>query len=214
MQDHGQTASLVWSNSKESETMDDTQEVVDNDEDDMDDDDEKALVYLMAYDTWPEDVCIEFDRAKGFVTLENFRVDFVAAEAKFRALEAEFLPRLEHHEENARELRRHITEGIFLAAYIKEQPFDTYQSLWNELSQLGFSRIERRCNQTWLFADCCRKHGQTEIGLGVLDPLIAELERLRADPAVTTQAAEYYDQQLDNLGKLRAQLEAQSAAPH
>ncbi|MBK9259949.1 MAG: hypothetical protein IPM54_08955 [Polyangiaceae bacterium] len=49
---------------------------------------------------------------------------------------------------------------------------------------------------------------EVDIGLGVLDPLIAELERLAADPATTKQAARYYRQEVDKLGELRAKLEA------
>jgi hypothetical protein len=74
---------------------------------------------------------------------------------------------------------------------------------------LGFYRIERQISMTWFFADSCREHGHTDLGLALLDPLIVELERLRAEPTVTTQLAEYYDYELEPLRKLRAKLEAQ-----
>jgi hypothetical protein len=175
------------------------------------------LAELMGYDKWPEDVAIAFDRARGVVSLKylknrkNQKIDFTSVVADFRALESEYLVRVGDNEENAQQVRRIITEMLLQMAQDLDQPFETCQRYWNDLVQLGFYRIERRCNKTWLFADCCREHGQTELGLAVLDPLIVELERLRAEPTVTEQAAKYYDQELGYLRKLRAKLEAERA---
>ncbi len=170
---------------------------------------------LMGYDKWPRDVSFAFDRARGVVSVKyiknrkNLKNDFASVVAEFRALEAEYLIRLEDNAENAQQVRRIITEMLLQAATDTDQPFETCQQYWHDLQQLGFYRIERRCNETWLFADICLEHGQTDLGLGVIEPLIVELERLRGEPTVAELAAEYYDQELGYLRKLRAKLEAQ-----
>jgi hypothetical protein len=169
---------------------------------------------VAGYDRWPEDVAIDFSQALTLATINSFRVDFATTVAEYRAIEAKFLPRFGNHAENAQQVRRHITEMVLDAAMTKKEPFETCLGYWNELLQLGFYRIERRCRATWSFADCCRTHGQRDIGLAVLNPLMDELERLRAEPDVTKPASEYFRHELETLGKLRAKLEAQSAVPH
>ena len=135
--------------------------------------------------------------------------DFASVVTDYRAIEAEFLVHMGDNEENAQQVRRIVAEFLFCAARDKDQPFETCQRYWNDLQRLGFYRIERQVDLTGLFAICCREHGQTELGLAVLDPLIAELERLRAEPTVTEFAAEYYEERLASLRRNRARLEAQ-----
>jgi hypothetical protein len=174
--------------------------------------DEGGIGELMGYDKWPRDVSIAFDRALGVATLKylkNKEVDFASVVADYRAIEAEFLPRVGDNEENAQQVRRRVTEHLLQAAWDKDQPFETCQRYWNDLLQLGFYRIERQCLQTGSFAVCCHDYGQTELGLAVLDPLIVELKRLRAEPTVTMLAAHYYDDEFRSLRKLRARLEAE-----
>ena len=173
-----------------------------------------ALGELMGYDKWPEDVAIAFERARGVASVKYIRnreVDFASIVADYRAIEAEFLVHFRNNEENAQQVRRIMTEMLLQAAWDKDQPFETCQRYWNDLQQLGFYRIERQCNETWLFAKICCEHGHTEIGLAVLDPLIAELERLRAEPTVATFAVGYYEDEIGYLRKLRAKLEAERA---
>jgi hypothetical protein len=175
-----------------------------------------AIAELFGYDKWPRDVSIAFDRSLGVASLKyvkkilkNIDVDFASVVAEFRAIEAEFLVRIGDNEENAQQVRRIVTEMLLDAARDTDQPFETCQRYWNDLVQLGFYRIERQCLKTALFAITCGKHGHTETGFALLDPLIAELERLRAEPTVAKQAVEYYDGELVSLRKLRARLEAQ-----
>ena len=47
------------------------------------------------------------------------------------------------------------------------------------------------------------------MGLALLEPLIADLERLGAEPTATKQEVDYYDYELESLQKLRARLEAE-----
>ncbi len=171
-----------------------------------------AINELQEYDKWPRDVAIAFDRALGVASrkyIKNKEVDFASIVADYREIEAEFLVRMGYNEENAQQVRRLVTEMLLRTAWQKDEPFETCQQFWNDLLQLGFYRIELQCDLTWFFADFCRAQGQTEIGLGVLDPLIARLERLRGEPTGTEFAAEYYKDEIGNLRRLRAKLEAQ-----
>ena len=180
-----------------------------NDETESSDD---ALGKLMGYDKWPDDVAIAFERARGVASvryIKNKEIDFPAIVAEYRAIETEYLVHFRDNEENAKQVRRIMTGMLLQAAWDKDQPFETCQQYWNDLLQLGFYRIERECNETWLFAKICCEHGQTELGLAVIDPLILELERLRAEPTVTEFAAGYYEDEIGYLQKLRAKLEAQ-----
>ncbi len=170
-----------------------------------------SIAELMGYDKWPEDVSIAFDRVLGVAKRTNRRTEFVSTVADYRAIEAEFLVRIGDNEENAQQVRRRVSEHLLSMAWQKDQPFETCQRYWNDLQALGFYRIERQSWMTWFFVDSCRQHGQTDTGLAVLDPFIAELERLRADPSVTVQATKFYDQELEPLRKLRADLEAERA---
>ncbi len=175
--------------------------------------DGSGIAELMGYDKWPRDVSLAFDKALGVASLKyikNLDVDFATVIADAQAIETEFLPRVgDDNEENAQQVRRIIAAFLLVAAREMDQPFETCRRYWNDLQQLGFYRIERQVLLTGIFAICCREHGQTEIGLAVLDPLIVELERLRAEPSVTEFAAEYYEERLVSLRRNRAKLEAQ-----
>ncbi|MBK9259948.1 MAG: hypothetical protein IPM54_08950 [Polyangiaceae bacterium] len=70
--------------------------------------DEEADEYfaeLFGYDKWPRDVSIDFDRAMGLTTVKSFRIDFASAVEEYRAVEAEFRPRLADDEANVVELQ-------------------------------------------------------------------------------------------------------------
>jgi hypothetical protein len=182
------------------------------------------IAELMGYDMWPFDVSIAFDRALGPVVIKyikdrkkliedrnNGTFTFDTVIADFRNLEAEYVERLQGNAENMQQVRRIITERLLMVSEALDEPFETHQQLWSELQRLGFYRIERQCTNTLNFARVCREHGKTDLGLEVLDPVIAEVERLRAKPNLTKWATEYYDQEIESLQKLRARLEAERA---
>lgn len=170
---------------------------------------------LMGYETWPEDISHAFDHALGVTSVkhlkdrENKTIIFAEVVADFRALEADYVAKLGTETENALRARRIITEKLIFMAWALEQPLETCQQYWHELQQLGFHRIERKINETSFFADICGEHGHINLGLEVLAPVIAEVERLRAEPNLTQWATEFYDQELASLGRLRARLEAE-----
>jgi hypothetical protein len=170
---------------------------------------------LMGYDTWPQDISHAFDHALGVTAVkylknrENRTFAFNEVIADYRTLEADYVAQLGTDTENALQVRRIIAEKLIFMAWALEQPFETCQQYWHELQQLGFYRIERKINETFFFADICREHGRTDLSLEVLAPVIAEVERLRAEPNLTQWATEFYEQELESLRKLRARLEAE-----
>ena len=102
-----------------------------------------------------------------------------------------------------------IVQNIFKAAVINEQPFDTCTILWNDVNRLGLSDIEATCTITWYYAECCRSHKQTAIGLRVLKPVITELERLLNEPPIQRNTHGFCRQQLGFMHKLLDKLNAQ-----
>ncbi len=173
------------------------------------------LAELMGYDKWPREVSLAFDRALGVVSvkylqdLENRTFDFASVVDDFRALEAEYMTIVRDNEESVRQVRRIVTEKLLQMTSNLDEPFETSEMFWHELQRLGFYRIEREINNTWLFAEICREHGQTDVGLSVIDPVIAKVEQLHAKPGITQWASEYYEQELGYLRKLRVRLETE-----
>jgi len=160
-------------------------------------------------ENWHDPLSREFAHAKDLVTLRCRDADFATSAKEYRDLLDKFLPKIGHREDLALEVRRRIAEEILVLAYQENEPFEICQHAWNDLLQLGFSTIECQCMMTHFFVKCCHNYGQTELGLAVLDPLIVELKRLRAEPTVIMLAALYYDDELRSLRKIRARLEAQ-----
>jgi hypothetical protein len=168
---------------------------------------------LNGFDKWPHEVYVAFEQAVAAENVKHIRnrksatFTFDAFIAGLRAIEAEYVEHFRDNAENAQQVRRIITEWLLLFAELDPR-FETSQSLWNELRQLGFYRIERECTDTLAFARACLEHGRLDQGLEVMAPVVAELERLRAPPNVTQWASEYYEQELGYFAKLRARLEA------
>ena len=143
--------------------------------------------------------------------LRSFRVDFASAVEDYQAILDMVIKHVgtgEAAELAALEFRRRTAELIVSTAHDKKQPFDVCQRCWNDLLQLGFTDIDARCMYSWFFVDSCRQHGQVDIGLGVLDPLLAELNEMMSAPKAPRALKKFCKYQLENLGKLRAELEA------
>jgi hypothetical protein len=170
-----------------------------------------VVAELMGFDKWPQGVAIAFNNAVHRTFLDHVKdksVTYTTTVATFRAIENEFLKHFENNETNALEVRRIIAEYILEMSWYKNEPFETCQRCWNDLVQLGFYRIEREGLQTGVFAALCLSYRQIDLGLSVVEPLIAKFERLRAEPNLTDSAAEYYDEEIESFRKLRARLEA------
>lgn len=170
------------------------------------------VLELNGFDKWPYEVYAAFEQAVAAENVKHLRnrksatFTFDAFIAGLRAIEAEYVEQFRDNAENAQQVRRIITEWLLKFSDL-DPCFEVSQSLWNELRQLGFYRIERECTYTMIFARMCLEHGRLDQGLEVMAPVVAELERLRAQPNVTQWASEYYEQELGYFAKLRAELE-------
>jgi hypothetical protein len=136
---------------------------------------------------------------------------FVDVVQEYKAVEAEFLAhaRARDDEKWALEVKRRIAEALVREAH-GTQDFDTCQRYWNDLLRLGFTNTEIECVMIWYCADSCRITKRPDVGLSVLEPLIAEYEQALADPkSVEEGSDEYYQIELESLGRLRAKLKAQ-----
>lgn len=176
---------------------------VNNEENDRDTDNSES-------EGWPDSISRDFAMARDGTWLKTRFMTFDETVREYKAVEAAFVHRAGDNDFRADSIRRCVAEDILKqAVHDKPQPFDTCTRLWDDLVTHGFPEIESRCTATWFFADCCRKHGQVEIGLAVLEPLIAELERLYAEAAATNQPDEYYRNELNLIRKVHGQLETQ-----
>jgi hypothetical protein len=135
--------------------------------------------------------------------------DFADVVREYKLVEEEFIRRAADNNVDAGETKRRVAEAIFKTGVATRQPFDVCQKWWDELRKVGFTNIDRTCTMSWFYGDCCLCNMQSAAGIAVIEPLIAEVERLLAEPTVTEAAAEYYRYEIDNLGKLREKLKAQ-----
>ncbi|MRG95887.1 hypothetical protein [Polyangium spumosum] len=156
---------------------------------------------------------LAFAKANGKLLVESVKSSRTFAEATrdFRKLEAEFVERAGEDEFLLLEMRRRIAEHILMLAHHKRPPFEVFREAWNDLVRLGFSGIDRECSMSWFYADGCAYDERPDEGLVVLDPLLDKLERLLEDTRGTGTEfpPHFYENELEQLGNLRAVLEAQ-----
>ncbi|HVK69414.1 MAG TPA: hypothetical protein VM694_33385, partial [Polyangium sp.] len=122
---------------------------------------------------------------------------FAEAVEDHRRLEAEFVARAPDNESYVLETRRRVAETILSIAHDKHPPFEVCREAWNELVRLGFTGPFERSTSTWFYADCCRYDEETEEGLAVLEPLLAEFERGFAEAKAATRRTGFYEQELE-----------------
>ncbi len=175
------------------------------DEDEVEDDE----LYEPPYEPWPDSITYDFERARVESWQRVRRRDFAEVVREFKALEQTFVSRAGEDASYTLFVRRRVAEDLleFAICYNKE-PFQTCHRLWDELLQYGFIATEQKCASTWFFIDSCRQHGQVDIGLGVLDPLLAELKEMMSAPDAPKPLKRYCRSELATLGKLRTELEA------
>jgi len=134
---------------------------------------------------------------------------FVEVVDDFRRLEAEFVARMGDNEFGVLQTRRRVAEAILAAAESKHPPFEVCREAWNNAFRLGFGSIQQECLERWLYVECCAYDEQPAEGLAVLEPLLAELERLREEARATQKPTRFYEDEIEQLGDLRDELLAQ-----
>jgi hypothetical protein len=163
-------------------------------------------------DRFPDSVTRDFVMAKDAAWLKTKDSPFADTVREYKVVESIFTVRAADNEFYVIEMRRRIAESIFADAVIKSEPFDTCMACYEDVVRLGIVEFEVRCTMTWYYGDCCRHNKRTEMGLKMVEPLIAELQRLLAEPNINEVDAWDYRQKLEGherlLGKLQAQRKA------
>ncbi|MDC3961287.1 hypothetical protein KEG38_46125 [Polyangium jinanense] len=141
--------------------------------------------------------------------LQTHKGDFTDAVREYQRVEAEFVARMNDNAPFVLETRRRIAEAILSAAHSHHPSFDVCREAWNNLVRFGFTNFHTRCMHSWFYADCCAYDEQPEEGLAVLEPLLAEIERLREEARATQRPTGFYENEIEHLGDLRDELLAQ-----
>lgn len=104
--------------------------------------------------------------------------------AAFKAVECEFVPRLEAAGEHweAQETRRRVAEGLLGIAIDAGRSVEEYDQILQQIRELGFDDIRREIEVSLTYAHGCARHGAHERVLHCLIPLV---ERLAADAEPT-----------------------------
>lgn len=157
----------------------------------------------------PEEIA--FNKRINAVFLSKEEISFEDAVREYRRIEAEFVERAGDNEYHVVETRRRITEWLLKhALMIDEQPQEVCREIWEEMLQRGFSDVERRHTMSDLYARCCQMNGEFDVGLAIVEPLIAEIEQLlEAKPTtLTPQNRAFYEENLQIHRKIRDELKA------
>lgn len=136
-------------------------------------------------------------------------LSFAEIEQRYRQIEVDFLSRLQSDELLMRaEAKQRITIAIFDQARERRQPFETCRDLWHELGPWDFGHIEHKCTMIRHYAECCSLHGQSEAGLEVVEPLLAELQNQVDTGNDEDMPPAWYPKEIGRLENLRDELKA------
>ena len=144
------------------------------------------------------------------VFIRKPRLSFAEALEEYRKIEADLVKQaLDDADEYAAiEIKRRIAEWILQYALHSEQPFGVCEKAWNHLLAVGFTDLDKKCTMTCVYADCCWETEQDEVGLAVVEPVIAELEQWLAETMLPSKWASHCEMNLAALRKRRDALKA------
>ena len=127
----------------------------------------------------------------------------------YRQVEADFLTQLESGDGFfVPSVRRHVAAAILEQAQKLHEPFDVCRDAWNELLRWGLGDLTDRCAQTRTYAECCRYHRQHDVGFGIVEPLLAELQKHISGGSDSEMPRHRYPREIALLTNLRDQLKA------
>jgi hypothetical protein len=156
-----------------------------------------------------QDLGLELFDAMKPVRAASAERSFAEVERAYRQAETDFVARLQGDDEFfVPQVRRRIISAILEEAHKHRQPFEVCRDLWNETISRGFPHTEDRCDLTWLYADCCLFNQQSDAGLAVVEPLLAELREHLYGDADSECVPEFYERKIARLEKLRDELTA------
>lgn len=128
---------------------------------------------------------------------------------QYRMLEAEFVALAGDDEALVVQRRQSITNHLLMDAQNAEQPHHVCHAIWDELMLRGFMSTDLRHSLSNCYARCCQLNGEFKAGLAVIEPLIAELEELLAQPAINPNVRAFCEQFLSIHVETREELKTE-----
>jgi hypothetical protein len=159
-------------------------------------------------DKQDSDVEDEFMQRIVAVLQRRKELSFDESVREYRQVEAEFVARAGDNEARALATKQSITNHLLMEAERTEQPHAVCRELWEELIQRGFISINLRHVMSSTYARSCQWNGEFDVGIAVLEPLIAELDVLLMQPALTPNHRAFCEQFLRLHTGLRDELVA------
>lgn len=138
----------------------------------------------------------------------NHEQSFDDVVRQYREIEAEFVGLAGDDEKLVLERKQSITTHLLMDAENSEQPHAVCREIWEELLQRGFMSVDLRHSLSATYARCCQFNGEFDAGLAVLEPLIAELETLLGQEALTRNHRAFGEQFLNIHRPIRDELKA------
>ncbi len=113
---------------------------------------------------------------------------------RYRQIEEEFVALAGDDDALVLQRKQSITNHLLMDAENSEQPHTICHEIWEELLERGFMSVELRHAMSSTYAGCCQWNGEFDAGLAVVEPLIAELEVLLAQTALTPNHRAFCEQ--------------------
>jgi hypothetical protein len=124
---------------------------------------------------------------------------FDAAVQEYRQIEAELVEQDGDDEFMVLETKRRIAEWILTCAWRDDVPFEQFQEAWNAMVALGFSGDDIKRTMTWHYADYCLTNKHYDVGLTVLEPVVAEFEEWLQGIVLKPKMKTFYEDELEGL---------------
>ncbi len=160
----------------------------------------------MALKSYPDEVDFTHDMSQ--VTLRLLDLTFEEAALEYRRIEAKYLARAGISNDDILEIRRRTIAQILGAALGNEQTYEVCQTIWKEMSGLGFFDLERKYTMTAIYARCCQMNGEFDAALELVDSLIPEIAQQGKDATPGSEMRAHCVELLGSYQKIRDELKA------
>jgi hypothetical protein len=118
--------------------------------------------------------CREIDSVSRLLRTPDINFDDLAK--SYKNVEDSFLPKVAGNQFLTLETKRRVSELMLYSAIEKECSFELCHSLFDELSQLGFTNLEKKSSVYLIYSRYCLELGQSNHVTRLLEQLEVELE--------------------------------------
>jgi hypothetical protein len=125
-------------------------------------------------------------RALEKIYVQTPKMGFDALIEAYKEVESSFLPKVAGNDFLTLETKRRVAELALYSALEKKCSFELCQSLFVNLSRLGFTNLEKKSNVYLIYSRYCLRVSRNQEGIRLLEQLKVELEHelRRADMLV------------------------------